>query len=142
MRLKTINYNQAAKTYDHTRTALAVGDATSIGICGFGGAAHNICQIAQHQGRKVFAFTRPGDPEAQQFALSLGAVWAGDSLSQPPELLDAAIIFASDGALVPQALSSVVPGGVVICGGIHMSDIPAIPTVFYGRKGQSVRWRT
>ena len=109
------------------RSLVKTGDAERIGIYGFGAAAHIICQVAGHQGRKVFAFTRPGDDTAQNFARSLGAVWAGDSKTQPPELLDAAIIFASNGELVPQALRSVAPGGTVVCGGIHMSDIPSFP---------------
>jgi len=109
------------------RSLAKAGDAENVGIYGFGAAAHIVCQIAKHQGRKIFAFTRPGDEKAQKFALSLGAVWAGDSKTQPPEQLDAAIIFASSGELVPQALKAVVPGGVVVCGGIHMSDIPSFP---------------
>jgi propanol-preferring alcohol dehydrogenase len=109
------------------RSLVKAGEAERLGIYGFGAAAHIVCQIAKHQGRKVFAFTRPGDDKAQKFALSLGAVWAGDSRTQPPEELDAAIIFASDGELVPQALRAVAPGGTVVCGGIHMSDIPAFP---------------
>jgi propanol-preferring alcohol dehydrogenase len=98
-----------------------------LGIYGFGAAAHIVAQVARHQGREVFAFTRPGDAAAQDFAKSLGAVWAGDSTSQPPELLDAAIIFAPAGELVPQALRAVAKGGVVVCGGIHMSDVPSFP---------------
>jgi propanol-preferring alcohol dehydrogenase len=109
------------------RSLVKAGDAERLGIYGFGAAAHIVCQIAKHQGRKVFAFTRPGDGKAQKFALSLGAVWAGDSKTQPPDQLDAAIIFASDGELVPQALKAVAPGGTVVCGGIHMSDIPSFP---------------
>jgi propanol-preferring alcohol dehydrogenase len=109
------------------RSLVKAGDAQRLGIYGFGAAAHIVCQIAKHQGRQVFAFTRPGDERAQKFALSLGAVWAGDSKSQPPERLDAAIIFASDGELVPQSLKAIAPGGTVVCGGIHMSDIPSFP---------------
>jgi propanol-preferring alcohol dehydrogenase len=109
------------------RSLLKAGDAQRLGIYGFGAAAHIICQIARQQGRKIFAFTRPGDNAAQQFALSLGAVWAGDSTVRPPEQLDAAIIFASNGELVPLALKAVAPGGIVVCGGIHMSDIPSFP---------------
>jgi alcohol dehydrogenase, propanol-preferring len=109
------------------RSFVKAGDAERVGIYGFGAAAHIICQVAVHQGRKVFAFTRPGDEKGQNFARSLGAVWAGDSKTQPPELLDAAIIFASSGELVPQALRVVSPGGTVVCGGIHMSDIPSFP---------------
>jgi propanol-preferring alcohol dehydrogenase len=101
--------------------------ASRIGIYGFGGAAHIIAQVAVYQGKKVFAFTRPGDSKAQQFARNLGAVWAGDSTEIPPEPLDASIIFAPVGALVPAALRATVKGGIVVCGGIHMSDIPAFP---------------
>jgi propanol-preferring alcohol dehydrogenase len=106
---------------------MAGEDAERIGIYGFGGAAHIISQVAVYQGKKVFAFTRPGDTNAQAFALSLGAVWAGDSTEIPPEPLDAAIIFAPVGALVPAALRATIKGGVVVCGGIHMSDIPQFP---------------
>ena len=98
-----------------------------LGIYGFGGAAHIISQIAAYQGKKVFAFTRPGDFNAREFALSLGAVWAGDSTEMPPEPLDAAIIFAPIGSLVPAALRATIKGGTVVCGGIHMSDIPSFP---------------
>jgi len=101
--------------------------AERIGIYGFGGAAHIVAQIAIHQGKKVFAFTRPGDAGARRFALQLGAVWAGDSNETPPEPLDAAIIFAPVGSLVPAALRATVKGGIVVCGGIHMSDIPSFP---------------
>ena len=94
---------------------------------GFGAAAHIIAQVARYQGRKVFAFTRRGDEKGQEFARSLGAAWAGDSDALPPEALDAAIIFAPVGALVPQALQAVDKGGVVVCAGIHMSDIPSFP---------------
>jgi propanol-preferring alcohol dehydrogenase len=102
-------------------------DAHRLGIYGFGAAAHIVAQVAVHQGREVYAFTRPGDDEAQGFARSLGAAWAGASTEQPPEELDAAIIFAPVGALVPAALSAVRKGGTVVCGGIHMSEIPAFP---------------
>jgi propanol-preferring alcohol dehydrogenase len=102
-------------------------NARRIGIYGFGGAAHIIAQVAVHQGKEIFAFTRPGDLQAQQFARKLGAVWAGDSTVMPPELLDAAIIFAPVGSLVPAALRATVKGGRVVCGGIHMSDIPSFP---------------
>ncbi len=102
-------------------------EAEHLGIYGFGAAAHIIAQVAVHQGRKVSAFTRPGDTAAQDFARSLGAVWAGDSLQQPPRPLDAAIIFAPVGSLVPAALRALRKGGVVVCGGIHMSDIPSFP---------------
>jgi propanol-preferring alcohol dehydrogenase len=101
------------------------GEGKALGIYGFGAAAHIVAQVARHQGRKIYAFTRPGDSAAQQFALSLGAVWAGASDQRPPQQLDAAIIFAPVGSLVVEALRSVRPGGRVVCGGIHMSDIPA-----------------
>lgn len=103
------------------------GDIENLGIYGFGAAAHIVAQVARHQGRKVYAFTRPGDELAQKFALDLGAAWAGDSDAAPPVELDAAIIFAPVGALVPAALRAVRKGGVVVCGGIHMSDIPQFP---------------
>jgi propanol-preferring alcohol dehydrogenase len=106
---------------------MAGEDAERLGIYGFGGAAHIIAQIAVYQGRKVFAFTRPGDSGAQGFARRLGAVWAGDSTEIPPEPLDAAIIFAPIGSLVPAALRATIKGGTVVCGGIHMSDIPSFP---------------
>jgi propanol-preferring alcohol dehydrogenase len=98
-----------------------------LGIFGFGAAAHIVAQVARYQGREVFAFTRSGDRAAQQFAKSMGAVWAGDSGTMPPAPLDAAIIFAPVGALVPQALRAIVKGGTVVCGGIHMSDVPSFP---------------
>jgi propanol-preferring alcohol dehydrogenase len=103
------------------------GDLARLGLYGFGAAAHILAQVAAWQGREVYAFTRPGDERAQAFARELGATWAGDSGATPPEPLDAAIVFAPDGALVPEALRVLVPGGVVVCGGIHMSDIPAFP---------------
>ena len=103
------------------------GSADTLGIYGFGAAAHILCQIAVHSGIKVVAFTRDGDTQAQDFALKMGADWAGDSSSPSPEPLDAAIIFAPVGALVPIALKSVRKGGRVVCGGIHMSDIPGFP---------------
>jgi alcohol dehydrogenase, propanol-preferring len=103
------------------------GEARTLGLYGFGAAAHILAQVAIAQGRHVFAFTRPGDIPAQTFALELGATWAGGSQEAPPEQLEAAIIFAPHGALVPLALRAVAPGGVVVCGGIHMSDIPAFP---------------
>lgn len=109
------------------RSLRKAGEAERLGLYGFGAAAHIVCQIAHHQGRRVFAFTRPGDDKAQAFAQSLGAVWAGDSETRPPEELDAAIIFAPSGELVVQALKAVAPGGTVVCGGIHMSDIPSFP---------------
>jgi propanol-preferring alcohol dehydrogenase len=104
-----------------------VGKLSRIGICGFGAAAHIVAQVARAEGSEVYAFTRPGDLAAQDFARELGAVWAGGSDETPPEPLDAAIIFAPVGALVPAALKAVRKGGVVVCGGIHMSDIPSLP---------------
>lgn len=104
---------------------MAGDDAMNLGLYGFGAAAHLITQVARHQGRRVFAFTRAGDEASQKFACSLGAVWAGSADQQPPQPLDAAIIFAPVGALVPQALRAVRKGGRVVCGGIHMSDIPS-----------------
>jgi propanol-preferring alcohol dehydrogenase len=101
------------------------GDARRLGLFGFGAAAHILAQVAGWQGRDVFALTRPGDTAAQDFARELGAIWAGGSDEAPPEPLDAAIVFAPDGALVPVALRALAPGGTVVCGGIHMSDIPA-----------------
>jgi len=109
------------------RTLRMAGDAQCLGIYGFGAAAHIVAQVARHQGRRVFAFTRPGDTGAQDFARSLGAEWAGDSTSSPPEPLDAALIFAPVGSLVPAALAATKKGGTVVCGGIHMSDIPSFP---------------
>jgi len=109
------------------RSLRKTGDARRIGIYGFGAAAHIITQVARFQGREIYAFTRRGDREGQQFARSLGVVWAGDSESLPPEQLDAALIFAPAGELVPQALKAVGKGGTIVCGGIHMSDIPAFP---------------
>jgi len=109
------------------RTLRMAGDARRIGIYGFGAAAHIVAQVARHQGREVYAFTRPGDAAAQSFARDLGAAWVGDSGAAPPEPLDAALIFAPVGALVPEALSRTAKGGAVVCGGIHMSDIPAFP---------------
>jgi len=103
------------------------GDARRLGIYGFGAAAHIITQVALQQGRTVFAFTRPGDGASQDFARGLGAAWAGDATGPAPEPLDAALIFAPSGALVPAALAAVAKGGTVVCAGIHMSDIPAFP---------------
>lgn len=103
------------------------GPAQRLGLYGFGAAAHILAQVAVQQGRKVFAFTRAGDEAAQHLALSLGAIWAGASEETPPEPLDAAILFAPVGALVPLALKAVRPGGSVVCAGIHMSDIPSFP---------------
>lgn len=109
------------------RALRKTGDAKRLGIYGFGAAAHIVTQVARSEGREVFAFTRPNDDAAQSFARSLGAAWASGSDEQPPEQLDAAIIFAPVGALVPLALRTVKKGGVVVCGGIHMSDIPTFP---------------
>jgi propanol-preferring alcohol dehydrogenase len=103
------------------------GEAQRVGLYGFGAAAHIVCQVARHDGRTVFALTRPGDEEAQAFARSLGAAWAGDTAEGPPEELDAAILFAPAGELVPLALRHVRKGGTVVCAGIHMSDIPSFP---------------
>jgi alcohol dehydrogenase, propanol-preferring len=103
------------------------GDAERLGLYGFGAAAHIVCQVARHQGRRVFAFTRAGDAASQAFALELGCEWAGDAMGPAPEELDAAIVFAPVGALVPAALRALAPGGVVVCAGIHMSDIPSFP---------------
>lgn len=109
------------------RAYLKCGEAKNLGLYGFGAAAHILAQIARADGRRVFAFTRPGDSAGQAFATECGAQWAGDSNVLPPEPLDAAIIFAPLGALVPQALKATRKGGRVICGGIHMSDVPAFP---------------
>lgn len=109
------------------RSLRLAGDARRLGIYGFGAAAHIVAQVAKYEGRDVYAFTSPGDSDAQTFARSLGAVWAGDSSGVAPEPLDAAIIFAPVGRLVPTALKAVIKGGVVVCGGIHMSDIPSFP---------------
>ena len=109
------------------RSLRMAGDAERIGIYGFGAAAHIVAQVALHEGRRVFAFTRPGDGATQAFARSLGASWAGGSDEAPPEELDAALIFAPAGELVPVALRAIGKGGAVVCGGIHMSDIPAFP---------------
>ena len=109
------------------RSLRMAGDAERLGLYGFGASAHIIIQVAVHQGRRVFAFTREGDEEGQRFARGLGATWAGNSDERPPEELDAAIIFAPVGALVPAALRAVAKGGVVVCAGIHMTDIPTFP---------------
>ena len=109
------------------RTLRLAGDAQRIGFYGFGSAAHLIAQVAVHQGRRVFAFTRPGDADGQRFARDLGAAWAGGSDEKPPEELDAALIFAPVGALVPAALRATTKGATVVAGGIHMSDIPSFP---------------
>jgi propanol-preferring alcohol dehydrogenase len=109
------------------RSLRMAGDAGRLGLYGFGAAAHIVVQVARHEGRRVFAFARPGDREARAFALSLGAEWAGESGETPPAPLDAAILFAPAGELVPAALRAVEPGGTVVCAGIHMSDIPSFP---------------
>lgn len=109
------------------RSLVMAGDARRLGIYGFGAAAHIVAQVARFQGREVYAFTRPGDAEAQRFARELGAVWAGDSTERPPEELDAALLFAPIGSLVPAALKATAKGGSVVCGGIHMSDVPSFP---------------
>jgi len=109
------------------RALRLAGDGERLGLYGFGAAAHIICQVAVHEGRRVFAFTRDGDDSGQAFARELGAEWAGASDEPPPEPLDAALIFAPAGALVPLALRAVAPGGSVVCAGIHMSDIPSFP---------------
>jgi propanol-preferring alcohol dehydrogenase len=122
------------------RALTFTGDARRLGLYGFGSAAHMICQVAVFQGREVFAFTRPGDTRTQDFARGLGAVWAGDSDQAPPEPLDAAIIFAPAGPLVPQALAVMGPGGAVVCAGIHMTDIPSFPyeVLYHERRVVSV----
>jgi propanol-preferring alcohol dehydrogenase len=109
------------------RSLKLAGDGERLGLYGIGAAAHILIQVARYQGRRVFAFTRPGDSEGQQFALHLGAEWAGGSDEQPPTKLDSAIIFAPVGSLVPVALRSTDKGGIVVCGGIHMSDVPSFP---------------
>jgi len=109
------------------RSLVRAGDGKRLGIYGFGAAAHIITQVARYQNREIYGFTRPGDREAQKFAETLGAVWAGGSNELPPVKLDAAIIFAPVGELVPQALLAVGKGGIVVCGGIHMSDVPSFP---------------
>jgi propanol-preferring alcohol dehydrogenase len=109
------------------RSLRLAGDGERLGLYGFGSSAHIVCQVARHQGRRVFAFTRRGDAEAQAFARELGVEWAGDALRAPPEELDAAIVFAPVGELVPAALRAVAKGGTVVCAGIHMSDIPSFP---------------
>lgn len=120
-----IGYRALAKT----------GDAKRLGIYGFGAAAHIITQVACYQGREVYAFTRPQDDKTQAFARALGAIWAGDATTSPPALLDAAIIFAPAGELVPIALRAVAKGGVVVLGGIHMSDIPSFPySIIWGER--------
>jgi propanol-preferring alcohol dehydrogenase len=120
------------------RSLQKVGDGRRIGLYGFGAAAHIIAQVAIWQGREIFAFTRPGDIEAQRFARELGATWAGSSDEQPGQPLDAAIIFAPVGDLVPAALVAVRKGGRVVCGGIHMSDIPTMPYALLWQERQLV----
>ncbi|WP_445372961.1 zinc-dependent alcohol dehydrogenase family protein [Methylomonas sp. HW2-6] len=117
------------------RSLVAAGDAETLGIYGFGAAAHIITQVAVWQGRRVFAFTKPGDCAGQDFARQLGAEWAGDSTQPPPRPMDAAILFAPVGALVPEALRQVAKGGTVVCAGIHMSEIPAFPySILWGER--------
>ncbi|MGQ0657960.1 MAG: zinc-dependent alcohol dehydrogenase family protein [Chromatiales bacterium] len=118
------------------RALKMAGDAQRVGVYGFGAAAHIVTQVARHQGREVYAFTRPGDAEGQEFARSLGATWAGGSDKSPPCPLDAALIFAPVGDLVPAALRAITKGGVVVCAGIHMSEIPAFPyEILWGERG-------
>ena len=117
------------------RALRMTGDPERLGLYGFGSSAHLVCQVARHQGRRVFAFTRPGDDRSQAFARELGAEWAGGSDAAPPEQLDAAIVFAPVGALVPVALRALARGGAVVCAGIHMSDIPAFPySILWGER--------
>ena len=117
------------------RSLRAAGDARRLGLYGFGAAAHIVAQVARFQGRRVFAFTRPGDEDGRLFARELGAEWAADSGQAPPEPLDAAIIFAPVGSLVPTALRAVAKGGTVVCAGIHMSDIPSFPySILWGER--------
>lgn len=120
------------------RSLVMAGDGKKLGLYGFGAAAHIIAQVARWQGRSVFAFTSPGDHRTQEFARSLGAVWAGGSDEEPPEMLDAAIIYAPVGALVPAALKAVHKGGRVVCAGIHMSDIPSFPYAILWEERQLV----
>jgi propanol-preferring alcohol dehydrogenase len=117
------------------RALVAAGDAKRIGIYGFGAAAHIIAQVARWQGREIFAFTKPGDADGQRFARELGADWAGDSSAAPPHEMDAAILFAPVGALIPQALRHTAKGGTVVCAGIHMSDVPVFPySILWGER--------
>jgi propanol-preferring alcohol dehydrogenase len=109
------------------RTLRLAGDPQRLGIYGFGAAAHIVAQVARHEGRRIFAFVRPGDSAAEEFARGLGAEWVGGSDERPPDELDAALIFAPAGELVPAALAATAKGGTVVCGGIHMSDIPSFP---------------
>jgi alcohol dehydrogenase, propanol-preferring len=120
------------------RAYRAAGEAATLGLYGFGAAAHLIAQVARHEGRRVLAFTRPGDARAQRFAMGLGAAWAGGSDAPAPEPLDAAILFAPVGALIPAALAAVRPGGRVVCAGIHMSDVPGFPySLLWGERSVS-----
>lgn len=120
------------------RALKAAGPAATLGLYGFGAAAHLAVQAARHRGQRVFGFLRPGDEKGKAFARAMGAEWAGDSTDPPPVLLDAAIIFAPVGELVPQALRAVRPGGRVVCGGIHMSDIPSFPyAILWGERSLS-----
>ena len=122
------------------RSLRMAGEARRLGLYGFGAAAHIIAQVARWQGRDVYAFTSPGDTEAQAFARELGAVWAGGSNETPPEMLDAAIIFAPVGPLVPAALRAVERGGTVVCAGIHMSPIPSFPyDILWGERVAAIR---
>jgi alcohol dehydrogenase, propanol-preferring len=116
------------------RALRMTGDAERLGLYGFGASAHIVCQVAVHEGRRVFAFTRAGDEPSRRFALELGCEWAGDAMAPGPEELDAAIIFAPAGELVPAALRALAPGGTVVCAGIHMSDIPSFPYGFLWRE--------
>jgi propanol-preferring alcohol dehydrogenase len=117
------------------RSLILAGEGERLGLYGFGAAAHIVIQVARHQGRRVFVFTRPGDEVARRFALELGAEWAGDSTAAAPEELDAAIIFAPAGELVPAALRATARGGTVVCAGIHMSDIPSFPySILWGER--------
>jgi alcohol dehydrogenase, propanol-preferring len=117
------------------RSLVKAGNGKRLGIYGFGAAAHIVAQVAKYQQREIYAFTRPGDEEAQRFARSLGATWAGASNDLPPHKLDAAIVFAPAGELIPQALRAVDKGGTIVCGGIHMSDIPSFPySILWGER--------
>ena len=117
------------------RSLVMAGDAEYLGIYGFGAAAHIVAQIAKYRGQKIYAFTRPGDNEGQQFALDLGVEWAGDSTMKPPHSLDAAILYAPAGELVPLSLKALAKGGKVVCAGIHMSDIPSFPySILWGER--------
>jgi propanol-preferring alcohol dehydrogenase len=120
------------------RSLRMAGEARRLGLYGFGAAAHIVAQVARHQGREVYAFVRPGDEAGKAFARRLGAAWAGDADAPPPVPLEAAIIFAPVGALVPAALRAVEPGGAVVCAGIHMSDIPSFPYEWLWRERQIV----